>query len=114
MINRKEIRFCLPVVEGPVETLQALHTVEKTRKVPTRTSHKKDGNNRPLTEDDIPRLRQQWFDEFKDILQETPEELPPLREVNHEINLIDPDKKYTHRLPTCPVPLRQQFYDKLN
>ena len=47
-------------------------------------------------------------------MQGTPEGLPLLREVNHEINLIEPDKKYTYRLPSCPAPLRPQFYEKLN
>jgi hypothetical protein len=59
-------------------------------------------------------LRQQRYDEFNDIFQGAKEELPPLREVNHEINIIDSEKKYTHRLATCPIALRPQFYEKLN
>jgi hypothetical protein len=65
-------------------------------------------------EDDIPQLKQQWYEEFKDILQGTLSRLPPLREVNHEINLINPNKKYTYHLLTCPVPLQTQIYEKLN
>ena len=49
----------------------------------------------PLTEEDVPRLKQQWYDNYKEILQGTKEELPLLRKVNHEINLIDPNTKYT-------------------
>ena len=67
-----------------------------------------------LTEDDIPRLRQQWYDEFKDIMQGTKEELPPLRVVNHEIKLIDPNKQYVYCMPSCPTALREQFYEKLH
>jgi hypothetical protein len=90
-----------------------LETKGKPEAVAARTTPG-DNEKAPLTEEDIPRLRQQWYEEFKDILEGTPEELPPLQEVNHEINLIDPDKRYTHRLPTCPVPLRPQFHEKLN
>ncbi|KAH9474277.1 hypothetical protein JR316_0013440 [Psilocybe cubensis] len=52
-----------------------------------------------LTEEDILRLRQQWHDEFVDIVHGTPNELPPFREVNHEIHLIDENKQYTYHLP---------------
>lgn len=104
----------LPTVEESTETLHALAATAKIDANETPLSRlPRNGKNR-LTEEDIPRLKQQWYDEFKDILQGTPDELPPLREVNHEINLIDPRKKYTHRLPTCPVPLRPEFYSKLN
>ena len=68
----------------------------------------------PLTEEDIPKLKQQWYDKYKEILQGTKEELPTLREVNHEINLIDPNTKYTYHLPRCPVALREQFHEKFN
>jgi len=68
----------------------------------------------PLTEEDIPRLKQQWYNNYKEILQGMKEELPPLREVNHKINLIDPNAKYTYHLLRCPVALREQFYKKLN
>jgi hypothetical protein len=107
--KRKELRFNLPTVAESTETLQALHDELETKGKPeAMTARTTPGDNEkaPLTEEDIPRLRQQWYEEFKDILEGTLEELPPLREVNHEINLIDPDKKYTHRLPTCPVPLQ--------
>ena len=60
------------------------------------------------------RLQQQWHDEFGEILQGTKEELPPLREVNHEINLIDPTKKYMYHLPQCPTVVKDEFHAKLN
>jgi hypothetical protein len=40
-----------------------------------------------LTDDDIPRLREEWMDKIDDLVSGIPLELPPLREVNHEINL---------------------------
>ncbi|KAG6871747.1 hypothetical protein C0992_010382 [Termitomyces sp. T32_za158] len=55
-----------------------------------------------LREEDIPRLRQQWQQEFADIVNGTKPELLPWREVNHEINLIDETKQYKYHLPRCP------------
>ncbi|KAG6892098.1 hypothetical protein C0995_005345, partial [Termitomyces sp. Mi166 len=54
------------------------------------------GKEKPqrLSEDDFPRLHQAWQQEFVDIVNGTKEELPPWREVNHEINLIDEGKQY--------------------
>lgn len=47
-------------------------------------------------------------------MQGAPDNLPPFREVNHEIHLIDPDKRYTYFLPQCPHSLREEFHQKLN
>jgi hypothetical protein len=49
-----------------------------------------------------------------DILGGTQDQLPPWREVNHEINLIDEDKRYTYHLPQCPNSLRDEFHEKVN
>ncbi|KAG6882236.1 hypothetical protein C0992_012396, partial [Termitomyces sp. T32_za158] len=67
-----------------------------------------------LREEDIPRLRQQWQQEFADIVNGTKPELPPWREVNHEINLIDKNKQYKYHLPRCPRALQEQLRDKTN
>jgi hypothetical protein len=107
---------------SPTEAMAVLHDEEKQPQGKDQLQqpwhrepqHTQSAGNRTLLEDDIPWLKQQWYEEFKDILQGTLSRLPPLREVNHEINLIDPNKKYTHHLLTCPVPLRTQFYEKLN
>ena len=53
---------------------------------------------KPLTEEDISQLREQWFHKYSDILGGAPPELPPLREVNHRIPLIDEGKRYTYHL----------------
>ncbi|KAG6873556.1 hypothetical protein C0992_008667 [Termitomyces sp. T32_za158] len=55
-----------------------------------------------LMEKDILRLRQQWQQEFADIVNGTKPELLPWWEVNHEINLIDKTKQYKYHLPHCP------------
>ena len=77
------------------------------------SNHKLKGRKRHRLTLNIPRLTHQWRDAYQDILQGTPEELPPLREVNHEINLIDPNKRYTYHLPRCPEAYREEFYAKL-
>lgn len=81
---------------------------------PNNPSHKDKGKTVELSNEEKERLRRQWYDEFQEILQGTKEELPPLREVNHEINLIDPDRRYTYHLPRCPVALREEFHAKIN
>ncbi|KAF9484074.1 hypothetical protein BDN70DRAFT_798505, partial [Pholiota conissans] len=67
-----------------------------------------------LTEDDIPQLREHWRREYDDMVNGTPSKLPPFREVNHEIHLIDENRVYTYHTPRCPNALRTQFYEKLN
>jgi hypothetical protein len=49
-----------------------------------------------------------------DILGGTQDQLPPWREVNHEINLIDEDKRYTYHLPQCLNLLRDEFHENVN
>jgi hypothetical protein len=60
-----------------------------------------------LAEEDYPWLRQQWYDEFSDILGGTQDKLLPWREVNHEIHLIDDSKRYHYHLPKVPNSLRE-------
>ena len=43
-----------------------------------------------------------------------PENLPPLREINHLIPLIDKGKTYCYHLPRCPDTLKPQLIDKIN
>ncbi|KAG6886831.1 hypothetical protein C0995_004057 [Termitomyces sp. Mi166 len=67
-----------------------------------------------LSNDDILQLRQAWQQEFVDIINGTKEELPPWREVNHEINLIDENKQYKYHLSRCPQALQEQLHEKMN
>jgi hypothetical protein len=66
-----------------------------------------------LTENDIPQLWNQWFQEYKHRLRGMVKRLPPLREVNHQIPLIDEGKHYTYHLPLCIDALKQQLSDKI-
>ncbi|KAG6880936.1 hypothetical protein C0995_003696, partial [Termitomyces sp. Mi166 len=74
------------------------------------------GKDKPhkLSEDDFPQLHQAWQQEFADIVNRTKEELPPWREVNYEINLIDESRQYKYHLPHCPQALQEQLHEKTN
>jgi hypothetical protein len=65
-------------------------------------------------EDDIEQMRKDLLKEYKDVLQPTPPRLPPKREIEHEINIIDPTLNYKYRLPKCPESLKPAFMEKLN
>jgi len=41
-------------------------------------------------------LREHWMDEITDLVSGVPPKVPPFRMVNHEINLIDPDKRINY------------------
>ena len=45
-----------------------------------------------LMDNDISQLRNKWREKYAAIFGSIPLELPPFREVNHEINLVDPNK----------------------
>jgi hypothetical protein len=64
--------------------------------------------------DEHSHLRDRWREEYADILDGTQDQLPPWREVNHEIHLIDESKRYTYHLPCCPNSLRDKFHEKVN
>jgi hypothetical protein len=53
------------------------------------------------------------MDKINDLLSGIPLELPPLREVNHEINLVDPAKCIRYRLPKCPEHFREDLSAKI-
>ncbi|KIJ40453.1 hypothetical protein M422DRAFT_121729, partial [Sphaerobolus stellatus SS14] len=67
-----------------------------------------------LNESDIPVLREAWQNRYADIFGDIPLELPPFREVNHEIKLIDPSEVIRSRTPRCPESLKEQLIDKIN
>jgi hypothetical protein len=61
----------------------------------------------------LPDLRKAWLDSAADILTGAPNHLPPLREVNHKIPLIDENKRYNYHLPRCPEALKTQLINKI-
>ena len=40
----------------------------------------------------LPKLRERWMNKIADLVGGIPVKLPPFREVNHKIKLIDPGK----------------------
>ncbi|KZP17245.1 hypothetical protein FIBSPDRAFT_747388, partial [Athelia psychrophila] len=63
-------------------------------------------------ERDIPSLRDAWVDSAADILTGAPAHLPPLREVNHKMTLINEDMEYHYHLPKCPDSLKVTLLEK--
>jgi len=70
-------------------------------------------NAKKLTDDDIPRLRDRILSEYKNQLGRVVAKLPPLREVNHWIPLVDKGKQYAYHLPRCPDSLKSQLAEKI-
>ncbi|KAF8145915.1 hypothetical protein K438DRAFT_1991387 [Mycena galopus ATCC 62051] len=61
----------------------------------------------------INELRSRWIEACSDLMGPIPLELPPLREINHEINLVDELAKYNFHLPRCPEVLRPELRSKI-
>ena len=72
-----------------------------------------DGIRRSLSPSDIPNLREQWFEKYAGLLGPIPLELPPFREVNHRLPLIDDTHRYTYHLPRCPEALQEELREKI-
>ena len=66
-----------------------------------------------LTDNDIPQLRNKWREKYAAIFGSIPLELPPFREVNHKINLVDPNKRINYHLPKCPEHYRPELSEKI-
>ena len=62
---------------------------------------------------DIPRLREKWVEECSDLLGPIPLELPPFREINHRIPLMEEDLRYSYHLPRCPEALQEELRQKI-
>ena len=57
----------------------------------------------------IPHLCEEITELFSDLLGALPLEIPPLREVLHEILLIDESKQLKHTLPKSPEAFRPEL-----
>lgn len=72
-------------------------------------------SSRPsLGESDIPGLRARWIAACADLLGPIPVQLPPWRDINHEIPLIDESLIYNYHMPRCPDALKPELRDKIN
>ena len=65
-------------------------------------------------EEHLQELRDKWFQAYEDMLRPPPPELPPWREVNHRIPLIDEHKQYHYRTPRCPDSVREELSEKIS
>ena len=84
--------------EGPQSIATKLNTPEDPVKPPANKGKQKDPSELP-TKDEYSHLWDHWRDDYADILDGTRDVLPPWREVNHEIHLVDPSKQYHYHLP---------------
>ena len=64
-------------------------------------------------DDDIPQLHRSWDNNITDLVSGIPLKLPPIWEVNHEINLIDPKKCIHYHLPKCPEHFCKELSQKI-
>ena len=65
------------------------------------------------TEEDIPRLCEEWMKSCKDIMSSAPERLPPQREFDHRIPLIDEKKEYKYHSLRWPDSLKPELSEKI-
>ena len=62
---------------------------------------------------EIERIRARLLEEYDDLLQPVPLELPPFCDVNHTIPIIDMGKRYNYHLPRCPEVLKPELLEKI-
>jgi hypothetical protein len=67
----------------------------------------------PLTEEDIPQLRDKWYTTCHNIMQGTPLRMPKVQKIHHKIPLIDPSQWYKHHLPKCPDAMKTELMAKV-
>ncbi|KAF8236988.1 hypothetical protein L208DRAFT_1249811 [Tricholoma matsutake] len=62
---------------------------------------------------DLDNIVPKWKQSCQDILSRVPDKLPPLREINHHIPLVDEKKKYNYYFPKCPDSMRKPLSEKV-
>ncbi|KAF8226260.1 hypothetical protein L208DRAFT_1226040, partial [Tricholoma matsutake] len=88
------------IIEGP-NTFKQAYLADKAK------------SKGPLSKKDLPCLREEWKQSCQDILNGVPDKLPPLRDINHHIPLVDEEKKYNYYLPKCPDSMRKPLTEKI-
>ena len=103
--------------KGPCEGSKGEGGVKVTPKKPSKSLEQQlvaiKRKEKMLMELEIPCLRNQWLQKYKNWLGGMVQKLPLLWEVNHNIPLIDNDKHYGYHLPYCTDALKQQLSDKI-
>ncbi|OJT05306.1 Transposon Ty3-I Gag-Pol polyprotein, partial [Trametes pubescens] len=65
-------------------------------------------------EEELIALRTRWYEATEDIMRPAPDTLPPFREVDHRIPLIDEKKVYRYHLPRCAEAIKGDLLAKIN
>ncbi|KAF8229190.1 hypothetical protein L208DRAFT_1482684, partial [Tricholoma matsutake] len=94
------------IIEGP-------NTFKQARRHAMHPQPPKDDKG-PLSKKDLPHLCEEWKQSCQDILNGVPDKLPPLREINHQIPLVDEKKKYNYYLPKCLDSMRKPLAEKIS
>jgi len=66
-----------------------------------------------LMEKDIAQLCKNWKKSSKNIINGALERLPPLQEVNHQIPIINKNKRYKYHASWCPDSLKNELSEKI-
>ena len=66
-----------------------------------------------LRDNNIPQLHKSWDNNITDLVSGIPLKLLPIQEVNHKINLIDPEKCIHYRLLKCPEHFHEELSQKI-
>lgn len=111
-IERHSEEYKVP--QSSMLTTDGMHSINQPSCPSIHSSMDKATSKPSLTKLDIPRLKEQWIEKYSDILGPIPLELPPLREVNHHIPLINEDMRYNFHLPRCPEALETELREKTN
>ena len=59
-------------------------------------------------------IREQWINTISDLVEGIPPQLPQWRMINHQINLIDPEKQSNYHLPKYPDALKEELAEKIS
>ncbi|VDB94410.1 unnamed protein product [Peniophora sp. CBMAI 1063] len=78
-----------------------------------RTKEEPDEPELKLSPEERSKLSEYWYNEYADMVGGVPRELPPLREINHRIPLIDEAKRYRYHLPRCAESVKPQLLEKI-
>ena len=67
-----------------------------------------------MSHPEFEKLREWWREKFETVMAPAPLEMPPLREVNHQILLKDPEKKFRENTPRCPAAMQEALAIKID
>ncbi|KAF9494563.1 hypothetical protein BDN71DRAFT_1393060 [Pleurotus eryngii] len=112
--------FVTNSIRHGTKAIQAMSTTEETIVMARRHAAVVDMFNASLKginkygKEHIPLLRERWKESCKDIFAGAPDKIPPLREINHQIPLIDKNKQYKYYMLRCPNSMKPQLAAKID